>query len=72
MKLSIENYKLLNFNNDNIELSTRGSSRTAPPSLLQAIRELQGRTLSEAELTRLLNEHGLDEVFIQTPTTSPR
>lgn len=71
MRLSIENYKLLNFNNDNLGISARGVSRTTPPSLLQAIRELQGRTsLTEAELSRLVNEHSLDEAFIRAATTS--
>jgi McbB family protein len=71
MRLSIENYKLLNFNNDNLGISARGVSRTTPPSLLQAIRELQGRTsITEAELSRLVNEHSLDEAFIRAATTS--
>ena len=71
MRLSIENYKLLNFNNDNLGISARGVSRTTPPSLLQAIRELQGRTsITEAELSRLVNEHSVDEAFIRAATTS--
>ena len=71
MRLSIENYKLLNFNNDNLGISARGVSRTTPPSLLQAIRELQSRTsITEAELSRLVNEHSVDEAFIRAATTS--
>lgn len=71
MRLSIENYKLLNFNNDNLGISARGVSRTTAPSLLQAIRELQSRTsITEAELSRLVNEHSVDEAFIRAATTS--
>ena len=69
MRLSIENYKLLNFNNDHIDTSARDASRTTPPSLLRAIRELQRRTtITEAELLHLLNEHNLDEAFIRAAT----
>lgn len=73
MKLSIENYNLLNFNNDSIDTSPRGVDRKTSPSLLEAIRKLQGRTtITEAELSRLLNEHDLDEPDLATPTSPPR
>lgn len=73
MRLSIENYNLLNFNNDSIDTATKGVHRKTSPSLLEALRKLQGRTtITEAELSRLLNEHALDEPDLATPTSSPR
>ena len=72
MKLSIENYNLLNFNNDSIDSALKGAGRKTSPSLLEAIRKLQGRTtITEAELSRLLNEHELDEPNLPTSTSSP-
>lgn len=61
MKLSIENYNLLNFNNDSIIISPKGVSRVTSPSLLDVLKKLQNRTsISEADLSSLLSEHHLD------------
>lgn len=38
MKLSIENYNLLNFNNDSIIISPKGVSRVTSPSLLDVLK----------------------------------
>lgn len=61
MKLSIENYNLLNFNNENIVISTKGVSRISSPSLLEVIKKLGNRkSISDTDLYRLFNEHELD------------
>lgn len=62
MKLSIQNYNLLNFNNDNIVISQQGVSRINSPSLLEVIRKLNNRkSITDNELICLFNEHHLDQ-----------
>jgi len=61
MRLSIENYKLLNFKNDNITTSPEPASRATPQTLLETIKKLHHRTnISKDDLSNLLNEYNLD------------
>lgn len=62
MKLSIQNYNLLNFNCDNIVISQKGVSRVNSPSLLEVIRRLNNRSyITDNELFGLFAEHKPDQ-----------
>lgn len=63
MKLSIQNYNLLNFNNDNVVISQKGVSRVNSPALLEVIRRLNNRSsVTDHELFRLFSEFNLDQL----------
>ncbi|MHC8309057.1 McbB family protein [Pseudomonas sp. GT1P32] len=62
MKLSIQNYNLLNFDCDHIVISQKGVSRINSPSLLEVIRRLNNRSsITDIELSGLFSEHNLDQ-----------
>lgn len=62
MKLSIQSYNLLNFNNDNVIISQKGVSRVKSPSLLEVIRRLNNRSsITDSELFCLFSEYNLDQ-----------
>jgi McbB family protein len=62
MKLSIQNYNLLNFNSDSVVISQKGVSRVKSPSLLEVIRRLNNRSsITDNELLGLFSEYNLDQ-----------
>lgn len=62
MKLSIQNYEILNFNQDHIVVSDKGVSRIKSPSLLEVLKKLKDRSsITDDELYNLFNEHDLNK-----------
>ncbi|BCX67472.1 McbB family protein [Pseudomonas izuensis] len=61
MKLNIQSYEILNFTSENLLVSKRGVSKINSLSLLAALSKLQSyRSISKAELSDMLSEHGLN------------
>jgi McbB family protein len=62
MKLKIQNYNILNFENQNILISETGVTKVNSPSLLKIITTLKGRaSISDHELYDLFHQHNLDK-----------
>jgi McbB family protein len=62
MNLKINNYNILNFENQDILISERGVARINSPSLLKVITKLKDKpTITENELYKLFHEHHLDK-----------
>lgn len=62
MNLKIQNYNILNFNNQNIIISEKGVARVNSPTLLEVITKLNNRpNITDDKLYDLFHEHNLDK-----------